>query len=299
MDLKTLIPLALKVSIFLTVLAVGLKTSPRNSTYMFRHPGALARSLLPMIIAMPVVAVILVLAFDLNPAVKIALVALSLSPIPPFLPKKILKAGGREDYTIGLLAAVSVVSIFLIPAALAILDRLFPVSLQISAATIFPIVLSTVLAPLALGAAIHALAPAFAGKAAGPVGVVATVLLILGVVPVLFGSFGAILSLVGDGTLVAMTVFCLAGLAVGHLSGQRESGKQVVLAFCTASRHPGVAIAIAAANFPGQHEAPLAILLYMAVSGILSSLYLTGTKHMSFGAGDIPGRERGERLKPA
>ncbi|HKP94191.1 MAG TPA: hypothetical protein VJ385_00400, partial [Fibrobacteria bacterium] len=245
MELKSLTILVLKLSIFLTVLAVALGTSPRNATYMFRNPGALARSLIPMSLIMPLFAVVLVMAFRLNPAVEIALVALSLSPVPPFLPKKILKAGGREDYTIGLLVSASVLSVLLIPAALGLLDKLFPASLHMAPSEVLPVVLSSVLAPLALGLLFHALAPRSAAKAARLIGGVASALLLLGLIPLLLGSFRSLLSLLGDGTLLSMTVFCLVGLAAGHAFGQREAGKQVILAFCTASWNPGVALAIA------------------------------------------------------
>lgn len=103
MNLTTLILLALKSSIFLTVFALGLNVSPKDTTYLFRNPGQLVRSLLPMYIIMPLVAAALIAAFDIHPAVKIALAALVVSPIPPLLPKKQLKAGGEGSYTIGLL----------------------------------------------------------------------------------------------------------------------------------------------------------------------------------------------------
>jgi len=51
-----------------------------------------------------------------------------------------------------------------------------------------------------------------------------------------------------------------------------------VLALCTASRHPGIAIAIAAANFPDQKRVPAAVLLYLIVNGILSGPYLKWTR---------------------
>jgi BASS family bile acid:Na+ symporter len=47
-----------------------------------------------------------------------------------------------------------------------------------------------------------------------------------------------------------------------------------VLALSTASRHPGVALAIAHANFPDEKLAPAAVLLYLIVSGIVSLPYL-------------------------
>src|SRR5262245_990881 len=98
MNVTALILLALKASVFLNVFALGLDARPQDMVYLFRNPGRLARSLLSMFVVMPLFAVMLASAFDLHPAVKIALVALAVAPIPPLLPKKLMKAGGRSSY---------------------------------------------------------------------------------------------------------------------------------------------------------------------------------------------------------
>jgi bile acid:Na+ symporter, BASS family len=118
MNLADLIMLAVRVSIVLTVFAFALKASPRDAVYLFRKPGQLARSLLSMNVVMPVFAAVLIAAFDLHPAVKIAMGALSVSPLPPVLPKKGLRSGGKESYTIGLLAAAALLAIVFVPLAL-------------------------------------------------------------------------------------------------------------------------------------------------------------------------------------
>src|SRR5215510_2678136 len=110
MNLTSLILLALKLSIFLTVLGLGLQASLQDATSLLRRPGLLFRSFLSMNVLMPLLACTLAFTFDLHPAVKIALVALSVSPVPPILPKKELKAGGSLSYTFGLLAAMAILS---------------------------------------------------------------------------------------------------------------------------------------------------------------------------------------------
>jgi bile acid:Na+ symporter, BASS family len=102
----------------------------------------------------------------------------------------------------------------------------------------------------------------------------ATVLLVVSVIPILFTAWPAIASLIGNGTLAAIAVFILAGLAAGHLLGGPEPDNRSVLALATASRHPAVAMAIASANFPDQKLVPAAVLLYLLISAILSAPYL-------------------------
>jgi len=110
MRLATLIPLVLKVSIVLNVFGLGLNASAQDATYLFRRPHQLLRSLLAMHVVMLLCATVLAVNFALHPAVKIALVALAVSPIPPLLPKKTRKAGGEASYAIGLVVAAALLA---------------------------------------------------------------------------------------------------------------------------------------------------------------------------------------------
>lgn len=273
MDLASLIPLVVNASIVLTVLALGLQVSTGDVLSIFRRPVHLLRSLLAMNVIMPVVAVALALAFDLHPAVKIALVALALSPVPPILPRKQLKAGGDSPYVFGLLVAAGLFAIVFVPLGLEVVGRVFAVPVHLSAKRVALIVVVSVLAPLAIGMLLRRAAPAFAERIARPLSIVATVLLIVAVVPILFTAWPAMVSLVGNGTLAAFAAFIVVGLAAGHLLGGPDSADRTVLAFSTATRHPGVALAIAGANFPEQKLVLPAVLLYLIVGAILSIPY--------------------------
>ncbi len=81
--MATFIKLALKAGIVLTVFDLGLSASPQDAAYLFRRPGQLLRSLLSMNVIMPLFAAAMIAVFDLHPAVKIALITLVVSPIPP------------------------------------------------------------------------------------------------------------------------------------------------------------------------------------------------------------------------
>src|SRR4051812_17374159 len=132
MNLTAVIVLLLKISIALSVFALGLDTSAADTTLLFRRPRDLGRAFLSMNLVMPLVALALVMALDLNPAVKIAVVALSVSPVPPIFPKKALRAGGRHDYAIGLLTGSAVLAILVIPAVMEALEVIGRVPLYMS-----------------------------------------------------------------------------------------------------------------------------------------------------------------------
>src|SRR5277367_6624892 len=125
MGLEQLIMLAIKASILLLVFGLGLHASLQDATYLFRRPGLLVRSLLSMNVIMPLFAAAVAAIFDLHSEVKIAIVALALSPVPPILPGKQEKAGGRASYAIGLLVAAALFAVVLVPAGVELMGRLF------------------------------------------------------------------------------------------------------------------------------------------------------------------------------
>jgi len=155
MDLATLLPLVIKGSILLMVLGIGLNASWQDAVFLVRRPALLIRSLLSMYVIMPLVAAGLVIALDLPAAVQIALVALMVSPIPPILPKKELKAEGHASYAISLLVTIAVLSIISVPITVSWLAVAFDRTGGVSSLAIAKVVLSSVLVPLAIGIAIR------------------------------------------------------------------------------------------------------------------------------------------------
>jgi BASS family bile acid:Na+ symporter len=274
MTLAELIVLALKSSIAVLVFTVGLGTRPHELTHLFRRPGQLVRSLVSMNLVMLALAVLIVLLFPLHPAVKLMLVALALSPVPPVLPKKLVKAGGGQDYVMALLFSASLFAIIWIPFAGQVLDRIFPADIRIPPVPVAKLVFMTVLGPTLAGVVVRLLAPRLAERIAAPLSQVATVLLLVGLGLILGKAAPAMLALVGDGTLLAIVVFLVLGLLAGHLLGGPSPGDRSVLALATASRHPGVAMAIAQLTFPAETSILAALLLYLVTGVIVTAPYV-------------------------
>lgn len=274
MNLTAAILLLLKVSIILSVFAIGLKATVADATSLFRRPGHLLRAFLSMNVLMPAIALAVGAPFDLPPAVKIALVVIAMSPTPPIFPKKALKAGGTEAYTIGLLVAAAALSVVVIPIGMEVLEAITGVPLAMPARSVAVLVVTTILAPLVAGIAVRRLASATAERVADPLAVVASVLLAAGVIPIVIGVSQTLTSLVTAGVVLALGGFALAGFVIGHVLGGPEPADRPVLALATASRHPAVALAIAHANFPQQRLASAAVVLYMLLAGVLAALYL-------------------------
>ena len=99
MDAAHLIQIGVQASILLLVFGLGLHATPEDTTYLFRRPRLLLRALLAMGVIVPIFAAVLAATFDLHPPVKIALLLLAVSPVPPILPGKQLKLGWTRRIT--------------------------------------------------------------------------------------------------------------------------------------------------------------------------------------------------------
>ena len=160
MNSQILIQFALKASIILSVFAIGLDSRPNDTISLVGRPALLARSLLAMDVIMPVLAAMIVWAFDLHEAVEVSLVALAVSPVPPLLPKKQIKAHGEPSYAIGLLVVAAAVAVVFIPFAIELLGQFLQMPVHMKVWPIAQLVLMTVLAPLVVGMLFRHIAPA-------------------------------------------------------------------------------------------------------------------------------------------
>jgi BASS family bile acid:Na+ symporter len=271
---EQLIHLAVLFSVMLIVLSFALRATWRESISLFRNPSLLLRSLLAMSVLLPVFAATLVGLFTFRPAIEIALITLAVAPVPPFLPQKQLKLVGHNEYVYGLLVATSLLSIVLAPLTVALIGLAFSRHTHIAPLAIARMVALTVLIPFALGLIINQRMPAFAERASPLAGKVGLLLLAAAVVPVLIKMWPAIMSLVGDGTLLAFIAFVAVGLVVGHLLGGPDSVNGTVLALATSTRHPGVALVIATGIFPGDKFVAPALVIYLLVATIASVPYV-------------------------
>jgi BASS family bile acid:Na+ symporter len=289
----------LKASIMLLVLSQGMRASTGNAIEVLRKPALLARSLLAMVIVMPLVAILFAKVFHLKTPIEITLLALSLSPMPPILPKWLRKPGLTEEYAIGLMVVAAFAALILIPLSMAMLGRIFSAQVSMPARAIVPILLATVLIPLALGLVFHRISPRISERASRYAGLLGTLLLWAGFIPLLFAMHKPLFTLLGNGTLLAFVAFSALGVLVGQWIGGPLPEHRSVLSTFTAMRHPAVAIAILQQNFPDETLVVPAVLLYLLVSIIIATLFVGRAKPSGAGrTRPIPERG-GEGLKPA
>jgi BASS family bile acid:Na+ symporter len=236
-----------------------------------------------MNVVMPAFAVGVISIFDFDPAVRIAIVAMSLSPIPPPIPAKQLKSGGAASYVIGLQVAIGVLAIIVVPVAMAVIGQIRGAALHTNVGQVATVIVVSVLLPIVAGIFVRHRAPGFAGRLAKPLTSISTLGIAACVVIVWIVSAPAMWSLVGNGTVVALAAFVVMGLTVGHALGGPVPQNRTALAIATASRHPGVAMILAKANFPDETLVGPAVLLYLFVNALVAIPYIVWIKRKQGG----------------
>jgi BASS family bile acid:Na+ symporter len=272
MTLAQLIPLAIQVSMALIVFCVALNGRFGDLFCVLRRPMQLLRTLAAMHLVTVPLAIVLAVWLDLNTAVELALVASALSPVPPIVPGKELKAGGAPAFVVGTLVVTSLFAIVFVPLAVALIGPHFDRHGQVAPATVATIVGTSVLLPLLAGVLVRAAMPRVADRIRRPLTLVATLLLVTACIPVLIQVWPALVTLIGNYSLLVMVGFSLAGLLAGHVLGGPEDNHRTVLAISAASRHPAVAIAIVH-DAPERPEVMAAVLLLLVVGALVSTPY--------------------------
>lgn len=269
MSLLAGLKLLIVASIVLGVFSLALRAHAADIAYLFRHRGALLRALLAMFVVVPAIALAVVLAFELKPGVEIALLVLSLSPVPPLLPGKQHKSGGGNAYITGLLVSAALFSLVAMPVGLHLFGSVFGRDLSVSAAGMAKTLAITIAAPMLAGFIGQKLLGGRADAVSRATHKISTLMLLAGAVALLVVLLPAMERLVGGGTVVALLGMILAGLGAGYLLGGPSPSDRAALALAAATRHPGVALSVVGAMMADQKQALIAILMSVVLNFIV------------------------------
>jgi BASS family bile acid:Na+ symporter len=131
-----------------------------------------------------------------------------------------------------------------------------------------------VLVPLVAGIAIRRFAADFAKRIEHAVSLLSTGVLVIVALLIIASTARAMLEQIGDGVLVLMAAFVLVGLVAGHLLGGPDPQERTDLALATASRHPGITLAVAQMTFPEGHAAVALVAIYLIVAVVIGLPYI-------------------------
>jgi BASS family bile acid:Na+ symporter len=269
--IKQLIPILITLSLALMVVVPALTSTRGEFVYVFRRPRLLLRSLIAIDIVPLIAAIAIVALFPgIALAAKAAIILMAISPVPPLVPGKALKAGGAHQYVSGLQIAVALTAIISVPLLGTLTAAWYHSGARFPVTTVAANIFLGVIVPLTIGLLLGRwLAPGFSRKAAPILAVIANVLVVIAFLPVIVGAWPKIVELVGDGTIIAMAIVIGIAILSGHLlADPAHGGDRGTLAFASAMRHPGIALALVGANHADQ-AVSAGVLLFMLVGMVL------------------------------
>lgn len=268
-------------TIFSLMFALGLNHSFEQLTFLWSRPALLLRSLLAVIVLVPLVVGLLLRLFDLPPAVANGLAVLAAAPGAPLTTKRTEMAGGDSDYAASLQLTLAFLAVLVTPLILAVFgffelatERVprSQVALQVGKVTFLPVI---------IGLLIQRFAPGIAKRIAKPVRRIANVMFIL-----LFLMVIVLLALLPDlramlvlGWLPTAAIIIMVGaaLAIGHLLSGPPQERRSVLAVASIARNVGLALFIAGLSDYGRPFIPT-LLTYMVLGALLAVPYSVWSK---------------------
>ena len=273
----SLIKLVAISSVFLLVVSIGLQTRLGSTLRVLSDAGDRRRlfgALLAMFIGVPVLAYSAVRLADLPGPAAAALLAASISPIAPFLPRKQWKVGGDPEWVTALQVTATVLSVVLAPVFLALFNGIYGLRMEAPVASMMKVLALTVLVPLALGMAVQIVSPRTASRLTGPVGLFGTVLLAAVAVLILAGMWSALAAAAATSLLPAAVGLAVGGVLLGHILTAGPRSDRTASAMAAVSRHPGVAIILASAAVGGTQAVLVAdVLLFVLVATLVLAVY--------------------------
>ena len=264
-------------SVFLLVVSIGLQARFGSVFRVFSDAqdrqkilGALAA----MFLAVPLVAYLAVRMGVPGPTAGAVILALSIAPIAPILPRKQLKFGGDTDWVTAFQVMGTLLSLVLAPVYLGLLSRAFGLEMDAPMSSMMTILGMTVFVPLLVGMGLRQASPELASRLVRPLGLAGTVILAGVALLILVGMWPALVAAASTPALPASLVVAISGVTLGHLFVRGDVSDKVPSAQAAVSRHPGVALTLAGAALGGTQPELLAnLLLFVLVAAVVLAAY--------------------------
>jgi BASS family bile acid:Na+ symporter len=271
MDHPTLLYLV-RITIFTLMLDIGLTIPFGQLTSLWRRPALLLRSLLAVLLLVPVVVLLLLWLLDLPRAVVTGLAVLAAAPGAPLTTMRSQMAGGSTPYSASLQLTLALLAVLTTPLTLALFHAMFVLETAgLPSLEVARQVAMVQFLPVSMGLLVRLLVPGLAGVATRPLTVLANVLFVLLIAAILVPSMRMILHF---GALPALAVVIMVGisLAIGDLLGGSVPDERAALAVASIARNVGLALFITVLNRAEQAVLPT-LVSYMILGGIVAVPY--------------------------
>jgi bile acid:Na+ symporter, BASS family len=269
--LKLVAPLSVACIVF----AQGLSVAPSLVLNLFKDRlWLMLRILVAVLILVPGATLAILFAFHAPLALAIGLAILVACPPAALMVSSAPNKGASAPFMARLHLALSGLAFVTVPAVLYVLSGALGFKAEVDLGSMGWTLARTNLGPLALGLAVRGFAPAMAERVgpilgkAGKIGIVVVVLFAL-------TKFYPALLHMDPLSYLIVALVSVAALAIGHFSGPADPHERTALAIECGVRHPGLAIAIATANFGAERTLPVlfpCVVAFMAIATVYLSL---------------------------
>jgi bile acid:Na+ symporter, BASS family len=272
----TILKITTPFSVAFLVFAQGLQVSPSQvMTYFRERPGLILRSLVAVLVLVPLAALGIIMLLKPSPAVAVGLAILVSCPPAPMMFKTTSQMGkGNPAYMASMHLCLAALAIITVPTLIYLLSIPLGFHAEVNLGMMTWTLLRTILIPICAGLAVRSLFPRFAEKyhslfdKVGGIGIL--VLLALASVKL----FSLMLLMKPWSYLVAVTVSVTA-LAIGHWFGSSDPNDRTDLAVESGVRHPALALTIGVTNLTPANALPVlvpCVLVFMLI-GIVYLLW--------------------------
>jgi bile acid:Na+ symporter, BASS family len=261
-----------KLTLFSLMFSLGITLRLEQILLLWQRPGLFNRSILAIVVIVPMLVALVVLWVRLPPEIQVGLILIAIAPgtsLTFYLPQY----NRSQSYAIALQATVSLLAVITVPLTISILQEFLPPEAQISPLTVVQQLAVAQFLPLIIGVALRYCWSELANNLETLVTQAANVLFCILIIWVLAQELDAVLR-IGIVPFVVIGLLVLISLWVGHFLGGRESSTRMTLATTTATHSAALALFIATLNLPHLSVLP-AITVYVLVSGALAIAYLT------------------------
>jgi bile acid:Na+ symporter, BASS family len=271
MSVDRLINLLVTITLVEMMVTVGLRVTFGEVADTARNRRLVVRGVLANYLAVPVVAILLLLLFQAAPLVSAGFLILAVCPGAPYGPPFAAIARANVSMAVGLMVILAGSSAVISPL---LLNLLLPWlsdggAVQIEPLGVIVTLLLTQLLPLLVGLIVRHRRPALAAKLLGPCELVSKILN-LGIAALILATQFNMLTQIRLAVFAGMLALLVATLAIGWLAGGDDNESRKTMALTTALRNAGVGLVIVTGSFPGTPAAS-AVLAY-AIVAVFGSL---------------------------
>ena len=291
MTARVAIAAAIKVTIVLLMVSLGLQTTHRDLLRLWRRPRLLVGCLIAAFVVVPVAAYAVFHMLPLSFAAKVGLWVVAITPGAPMIYRAALKRGvGDPGLAASFQVSVALLVVIFAPVWLAIISALSGGHYWIPPLVVLKQVSTIQLIPVLVGLSLRRWLPRIVGQAGKVLTLIGNIGLLVLIAMLLVVLGPRVIAGREAWTILAAALIAAAALAGGHLLAGPGPVARVTIANANVQRNIGLALAIATWNLPEQKaETVVVIATYILVAVVAAAVYTSVYK--AFGAQATTARE--------